>query len=397
MKTIIVNGAVWGDEGKGKLISFLSKDSDITIRCNGGSNARHKIIHNEKEYTLRLVPCGIFNNNKAVVTGNVVINPLSLNIDLQPCEETLGSLLGRLFIDENCHVTFPEHVELNIKLNSVMGTTCQGVGPTNADRLQRVGISLKRYYKGDLGKFLPLSSEEDGILQNIKKYVVNTAQLLAEERQKNPNLTVLIEGSQAFMLDNLYGTYPYVTSSATSASGLLHGAGLPMNSVSRNIAVIGAYLTRSINEPLLTRMPADKEKIVREKGREYIIQVERYRDCFWLDLVPIRYAQSINGYTEICVNKLDVLSGFDEIPVCVGYKHKGRIFETVYSWSDIEEINYEPCYKYLKGWKKDISGIKDFNKLPVEAKDYLHFIEDHISFPIKFIGTGPGPNDIIEI
>lgn len=396
MKTIVVCGAMWGDEGKGKLISYLSQHADITMRCNGGSNARHRITYNGKVIVLSLIPAGIFNSKLSIITGNVIINCTSLKQDLETCKKLIGPLNNKLFISKNCHIAFPHHISLNKASHSHIGTSGEGVGPANASRLMREGISLKRYFNSLSNDLPSLSDSDKELLNSLKEYLADVSEVVYDASQKNKNLTILLEGAQGFLLDNLHGTYPYVTSSATSTAGLLHGSGLPTSTLSRNIGVCGAYLTRAIHEPLITRV-SEKEQIILQKyGNEYIALFDRWRDCFWLDLVALQYSHLINNFTELCINKLDVLSHLDELYLCVGYKHKGKIFNRIFDYNDFHETDFEPVYKKFKGWKVDIQGIKEWHDLPIDAQNYIKFIEDYIGTPVTLIGTGPHPEDIIN-
>ena len=384
---------MWGDEGKGKLVTYLASKNDLTLRCSGGSNARHRIIYKKNVLVLSSIPVGIFQGSKAIITGNVVLNLKSLWEDILLCEKYLGPLKGKLYISENCHIIFPHHISLNQSLHNHMGTSGEGIATANADRLLRRGITLKRYYAGEPVE-LPADLKE--ILSHIKQYMTNTTKMIFSENQKNSNLTILIEGSQGFMLDNLHGTYPYVTSSAISTAGLLHGAGLPVSTLKHNIGVAGAYLVRAIHEPLITRVAVKEEKILQHYGNEYIPLFDRWRDCFWLDLVALQYSHNINHYSELCINKLDVLSHVETINICVGYQLNGSVVQQVYDWNDFHTYHFSPVYQTLPGWSQEITGCQKYEELPEQAKNFIRFIEDKLLVPVNLIGTGPKSDDIID-
>lgn len=410
METTIISGAQFGDEGKGKVCYHLSKNSDISIRCSGGTNAEHTFMHNGSMLKFRILPIGIINGNIAIITGNVVINCTILLEEIKKAKSIIGDISGRLFISENADIILPKHREIS-KSNVNIGTIGHGVGPANADRRLRQGISLKAYYN-NINEFLDISDKDKIALKKIKKYVCNTEKFLEKENSNNKKLKVLIEGNQGFLLDNLYGTYPYVTSSSLSSTAFLHGAGIAVNSLKRNVGVIRSYLSRFSVGPLVTRCTGDELNALRNAGNEYDVPTSRYErelfnynkygrkgrglDCGWLDIVALKYAHYMNSYTEFYLNKLDVLSYLDEIPVCIGYEYKGKLFHTFYEWSYLKEDDCKPVYKMIKGWKKNIFGINSPEQLPSEAEDYIKCIEDMIEVPIRFVGTGPGIEETID-
>ena len=399
MHITIVNGAHWGDEGKGKICHYLSQQTDVSVRCNGGSNAGHQVVIGNESISFRMLPIGIVNGNMGLITGEVVLGCDWLLRDIKIAEEKLGSISERLLISENAHVVLPQHRQRDTKLdqNSLkIGTTKQGIGPAISDRRSRVGVDLKSFLAGNVGSFGPLPDIYQEYRQVLQQYAGSTNEYFAKQKAQKKELKILIESGQGFMLDNTHGTYPFVTSSHTSSAGLLHGAGLPVTWLKRNIAVTKAYVTRYSVGPFVARCEPQQEQQLREFGNEYGNHSRKPMLCGWFDLVALRYAQHVNHYTELCINKLDVLSPYDEIPVCVGYKYKGQILDTLYEWNNLDQDAYQPVYKVLKGWRKDISGLQSFAELPPEAQDYIKFIEDAVEVPVTLIGTGPKNNDVID-
>lgn len=398
MKITIVNGAQWGDEGKGKLTHSLATQHDICVRCNGGSNAEHTFFHAGEIFKFRLLPIGLMQGNTAIISDNVVIGCDWLASDIKQAEKILGNLEGKLLISSNAHIVLPVHRERDAKLDDnklKIGTIRQGVGPAIADRVSRVGINVATYLENyrELADEFGCWEETENYVELLKRHVCDTKKYLFENSSDNKR--IMLEGAQGFMLDNIYGTYPFVTSSFTTTAGLLHGAGLPHHMLKRNIGVVKAYVTRFSTGPFVTQAAPAFEQLLRDTGGEYSTYIKKPMRCGWFDMVAMRYAHQINHYTEIAMNKLDVLSVLDEIPICIGYRHKGKIFDIMYDWSNQEIENYEPIYKTFKGWRQNIRGINDFNDLPLAAKDYVHFIEDELNVPIVSVGTGPEQNDMI--
>ncbi len=405
MKTIIVGGAQLGDEGKGKLTDVLAAEADISIRCSGGANAEHTVMRNGQPLRFRVLPLGILSGNLALISPNVVLGIELLARDIRAAEALLGDLTGRLLVSPDAHLALPHHIRHSKQKNSAIGTIGQGVGPANADRKLRRGLSLGRYLRAlhgdhehdhdDVELSLSPSMRED--LELIGRYVGSTNRAIAERNHRDPNTTILIEGSQGFMLDNLFGTYPYVTSACLSSAALLHGAGLPWSSVSRNIGVVKAYLSRYSRGPFVTRCAPEDERALQQHGNEVATPPDvRLIDCGWFDIVALRYAQRMNDYTELCVNKLDCLSYLDEIPICVQYRYCGEVMSDLYEWSELDTEKLEPIYEHLPGWRRDIRGVTRFDELPVAAQGYIRFIERHVGVPVRYIGTGPGREDIIN-
>jgi adenylosuccinate synthase len=398
MELIIASGAQWGDEGKGKVSYYLSQFSDVCMRAGGGSNAEASFYHQGKGYHFQMIPSGVVRGKVGILADGVLVSCDRLMLEIRQLEEEFGDISDRFMISGNAHVVLPFHrakdafLDQNVlKINTIR----QGIGPAMADRAYRVGVNVDTFIRTS-GK--PDGQDEhwedrEQYVKMLRKYRKNTKRYLAE--LKKTDKTVLIQGSQGFMLDNVHGTYPYVTSSYTSTAGLLHGAGFPYTSVSRNIAITKAYTTRFAVGPFPTECSESEQEHIRNVGNEFAHTSGTPLRIGWLDLVALRYAQEINHYTELSLTKIDVLSELKEIPVCIGYRHRGETIDTCYEWSNMDVSEYEPVYKVLKGWQRPIRGVQDFMDLPVEARDYVKFLEDQVGVPVTLIGTGPQDEEVI--
>ena len=399
MKLIVVSGIQWGDEGKGKTSFYFSQFADACVRCGGGSNAEYSFYHEGEGWHLQMIPSGVVRGKIGILADGVLIHCDRLMAEIHQVEAKFGDISDRFMISGNAHVVLPSHREKDAELDERVlniDTTRQGIGPAMADRAYRVGVNVDTFIRcsGEPASQNEHWQKREAHVEMLRKYRKNTKRYLSE--LKNTDRTVLIQGSQAFMLDNVHGTYPYVTSSYTSTAGLLHGAGLPYNSVTRNIGVLKAYPIRfDRTGPLPTECGDRDAEYIRHAGREYSYTSGRPLRIGWLDLVALRYAQEINYYTEFCMNKIDVLSGLQEIPVCIGYRYRGETMKICYEWSNAKIGEYEPVYKILQGWQRPIAGMRDFMDLPVDARDYIQFVEDEVGVRVSTIGTGPRDEDAI--
>ncbi|MCX7990855.1 MAG: adenylosuccinate synthase [Proteobacteria bacterium] len=416
MSAVVLVGAQWGDEGKGKIVDFFSEKVDVVVRFQGGNNAGHTLVVNNKKIILHLIPSGILWNNKVCVIGNGVVIDLPV---LVKEIETLNSekLIPentKLYISDSAHVIFPYHKKIDVlreKKNGVkIGTTGRGIGPAYEDKSARYGIRVgelrntenfkkrlsgileeKNEYIKCVFKEEPLSFDEvyNETLENfnkIKDFVVDTGILLNKFFREKKN--ILFEGAQGTLLDIDHGTYPYVTSSNTVSANASIGSGIPFQNIKKVIGVVKAYTTRVGNGPFPTELKDSLGDYLRDRGGEYGATTGRPRRCGWIDLVALKKSIMINGIDGIALTKIDVLNELEDINVCIAYEYNGK--EIDYMPQDIDILEkVKPIYRKFKGWKKDISQIRDGIDLPVETKDYLKFIEDFLEIKINIVSVGP--------
>jgi len=416
MPVTVVIGSQWGDEGKGKIVDLISQDIDIVARYQGGANAGHTICWEDKTFVLHLIPSGIFQESVQCVIGNgVVIDPVALMEEINMVRELGYEVEGRLFISHNAHLIMPYHKRVEEARErwrdaGAIGTTGRGIGPSYVDKFARTGIRVVDLLDRDVlrSKLLSSMEEKNAILQNvygaeeldveaiieeyvefdklIDPYVTDTTTMLGEALKEGKS--VLAEGAQGSLLDVDFGTYPFVTSSHPTVGGCCTGLGIPPTSINRVIGIVKAYSTRVGNGPFPTELEDEHGEELRRTGQEFGATTGRPRRCGWLDLVALRYTTMINGFTELAITKLDVLSNLENIKVCTGYKIDG--VSTKRFPNDIRSLErIEPEYVTLPGWQKDITGVTSYDELPSEAKDYLTFICDFLEVPAKIISSGP--------
>jgi adenylosuccinate synthase len=415
MKSIVVVGAQWGDEGKGKVVDYLAASFDYIARCAGGHNAGHTVIFNGSKFVLQLIPCGILRPGKhAVIGSGVVVDPAALVAELDTLAKAGIEIKDRLHLSNRAHLIFPYHRQMEKAAEAArgagkIGTTSRGIGPTYEDKMARHGIRV-----GDLldaarfrEKLARVVSEKDAVCRATYGVPLDTAGLaelyLAYAERLRPLISdsselindaldegksVLFEGAQGTMLDIDFGTYPYVTSSNAISGGACTGLGVGPTRINAVAGVTKAYTTRVGSGPFPTEMPDLEAKEVRDRGQEYGAVTGRPRRCGWLDLVVLRYAVRLNGITSLIVTKLDVFDTQKDIQVCTGYRFKGALIkEMPASAEDLAEV--KPEYRTLPGWQSDTFGVKDAEKLPRAAVDYLKFISDFLGVEIGMISTGP--------
>jgi len=417
MNGVVLIGAQWGDEGKGKIVDFFSERADIIVRFQGGNNAGHTIVVKDKQTILHLIPSGILWSGKVCVIGNgVVVDPKVLVEEYNKLKkDNLIPENTSLFVSASAHLIMPYHKIIDIarekKAGDVkIGTTGRGIGPAYEDKVARNGIRvgdlldadrLKRRLSTILeekNKYLSavLGEKEldfETVYQDCLSYAGQLAPMICDttlllnqyvkERKK-----ILFEGAQGTLLDIDHGTYPYVTSSNTASANASLGSGVGMNAINRVVGVAKAYVTRVGNGPFPTEDKGSLGEYLRKKGNEYGATTGRPRRCGWIDLVALKKAVQINGLDSLVITKLDVLNELETIKVCVAYKLKGQ--EIDYMPLNAEDIEAcEPVYREFSGWKKDLSKIRDSIELPVEAKDYLKFIEDFLETKIMIVSVGP--------
>jgi len=415
MPAIVLIGAQWGDEGKGKATDLLGDRVDYVVKFNGGNNAGHTVVIGDEKYALHLLPSGILTPGVIPVIGNgVVIDPAVLFEEIDGLEAR-GIDTSRLLISANAHLIASYNRTLD-KVNERflgsrrIGTTGRGIGPTYADKMSRVGIRVQDVFDEKI-----LRQKVEGALDQKNHLLVKVynrraitvdsvvEELLAHAERLRPMVvdttlelpravaagkTVLLEGGQATLLDVDHGTYPFVTSSNATAGGACTGSGIPPNAVDRVIAIAKAYITRVGEGPFPTELhDADGERL-RQVGHEFGTTTGRPRRCGWFDAPIARYAARINGVTDFVLTKLDVLTGWEEIPVCVAYEVDGERTEEL-PMTQTEFHHAMPIYEYLPGWVEDISGCRDLADLPKNARAYLDFIEEQSTARISAIGVGP--------
>ena len=415
MPGIVVIGTQWGDEGKGKVIDLLADDMHMVVRFQGGNNAGHTIMLGDTTIRLHLVPSGIlYPHITPVIGGGVIVNPAVL-LDEMERLSSLGIDVERLRVSYNSHLIMPYHVVLDGLMEERrgggrLGTTLRGIGPTYADKAARQGLRMQdmldssaffrkvkeaveeknRLIQGVYGADpldpVAVAEEYSEYARRLRPYLADTASLVRRALDEGKN--VLFEGAQGFMLDLDNGTYPFVTSSNTVAGAVCAGAGVGPRDVGEIIGVTKAYVTRVGGGPFPTEQDNEIGKAMQEVGREFGTTTGRRRRCGWLDMVALRYAVRSNTLTSLALTKLDVLSQFDTVRVCVAYRCRGELIKEFPPVLDIL-CRCEPVYRDFPGWREDISGARRLEELPVEARSYLDFVQESAGVPIRLVSVGP--------
>lgn len=418
-KVNVVLGSFYGDEGKGKIIDYLSQKADISVRCTGGNNAGHSIEVNGKKFAFHLIPSGILNEKTLAVIGNgVVIDPKVLIEEINTVKEN-GYSTKNLKISDKAHVIFPYHIEMDKLLESLrkegkIGTTARGIGPAYCDKYERCGIRMgdlvsKRFEKQlrknieNKNRIFEMYNYEtidaDKVVEEynkyadfLKEYVVDTVYLLHNALEEDKQ--ILCEGAQATLLDIDFGSYPFVTSSNPTIGGICTGTGIAAKDIGEVYGVLKAYSSRVGEGPYLTEQNNEIGDKIRELGHEYGTTTKRPRRCGWLDLVALKYAVMVNGITGLAINHVDTIGKLDKIKLCVAYKKDGK--ESLRFSTDMDYLEgCTPVYEEFDGNFGDISNIRNRKDLPENAKKYLNRIEEIVKVPIKFIGTGAGRDSMI--
>ena len=421
MPAIVLVGAQWGDEGKGKATDLLGDTVDYVVRYQGGNNAGHTVVIGSEKYALHLLPSGILSPNVVPVIGNgVVIDPAVLLEEIRALDSR-GINTSKLVISTNAHLITPYHrtidkVSERFLGKAKIGTTGRGIGPAYADKISRIGIRVQDLFDRSIleQKLQGALHDKNQVLTKVFNrknmavaeileeylayaeillpYIADTSLLL--DKALKAGKTVLLEGSQGTLLDVDHGTYPFVTSSNPTAGGACTGSGIGPKAITRVIGIVKAYTTRVGSGPFPTELLDDDGDKLRTIGHEYGTTTGRNRRCGWYDAPIARYAVRINGLTDFFLTKLDVLTGWEKIPVCVAYDVDGtRHDELPASQTDFHHA--KPIYEYLPGWKEDISKARTITDLPKNAQDYVKYLEEISGAPMSAIGVGPGRDETI--
>ncbi len=421
MSGMAVIGSQWGDEGKGRIVDLLSSRVDMVVRFQGGNNAGHTVVKGGKQFKLHLIPSGILYPEVMCVIGNgVVLNPEVLIEELDSLESEKIST-DNLKVSSNAHMVMPHHIILDKagehRLGkSKIGTTHRGIGPAYSEKAMRTGIRVQdlqdlKIFRTKLEESLKINNaviekvyglkplDPDEIFTRYSKYAKRIGKYIADttfliNRALEENKRVLFEGAQGTMLDIDHGTYPYVTSSSTTAGGICNGAGVGPSRLDEIIGVVKAYTTRVGSGPFPTEESGKIGHYLREKGCEYGATTGRPRRCGWLDAVMLKYSVMVNTIDSLALTKLDVLSSLKKIKICTGYKYKGKVYRDMPCHQTILH-KCTPLYEELKCWDEDISGVKSFDDLPDEAQSYVENIEKIIKTPVSMISVGAERNRII--
>lgn len=421
MAAVILIGAQWGDEGKGKITDFLAEKANMVVRCQGGNNAGHTVVVNGEEFKLHLIPSGILYSNKTCVIANgVVIDPAVLLQELSYLAER-GIETSKLLISSNAHIIMPYHrlfdgLEENARGADKIGTTKRGIGPAYMDKAARTGIRmidlldadefatklrrnlteknilLTKVYAVEPLDFEEIYQEYLGYAEKLREYVTDSS--LAIDQTIKAGNKVLFEGAQGTLLDLDHGTYPFVTSSHPIAGGACTGAGVGPTQIGRVVGVIKAYTTRVGEGPFPTELMDETGEKIRQLGFEFGTTTGRSRRCGWFDAVIARYAVRVNGISDFAITKLDVLTGLDVLKICVGYSAQGqRIDEFPQSQKIFNQC--QPIYEEMPGWTEDLTQVKKFEDLPKNAQNYIQRLEELSGVKATLVAVGPGREQTI--
>lgn len=420
MSGIVVFGAQWGDEGKGRFVDYLASKADMVVRYQGGNNAGHTVVADGVTYKLHLIPSGILSKKACVIANGVVIDPKALKKEIDYLAER-GVSVDQLYISDRAHMIMPYHRELDVlnekKLGDFkIGTTCNGIGPCYTDKVARTGLRMcdlidentfpaklkkcvedkneviTKVYGGEPLDYEEMLEEYRQHAKYFKPFICDTVSMLQEYHAAGKNL--LFEGAQGMLLDIDFGTYPYVTSSHPNTGGVCSGAGVGPQAITDVIGVVKAYTTRVGEGPFVTELLDATGDEIREKGHEYGTTTGRPRRCGWLDLVIVDFAAKTSGITGFAVSRMDTLGGLDKVFVCIGYDIDGKIVNT-YPASLETLAKAKPVYKEFEGWSSDLSHIRKYEDLPAAAKTYIEFIEEQTGVPVVMIGVGAGREECI--
>jgi adenylosuccinate synthase len=417
----VVVGAQWGDEGKGKLVDVLAEQADFVVRYQGGANAGHTVVTGDSQFILRQIPSGILHQGATCVIGNgVVVDPVTLFAELDALGERGIAIDGRMFVSDRAHLVLPYHKLLDAasEKSQGIGTTGKGIGPAYEDKVGRRGVRVGDLR--DMGRLHVFLSERVARANRVLEMMGSTERASLEEhvallsgyaprlnaltadtglllhRALRSGKRILLEGAQGSLLDLDHGTYPFVTSSSTTAGGAAVGAGIGPTSIDGVLGVVKAYTTRVGNGPLPSAASAEDDERLRKAGGEFGAVTGRPRRCGWFDAIVVRYAVRVNGLTGLAVTKLDVLDAFERIPVCVGYTLNGKPCEEFPDEVELLE-RVKPVYEELEGWQAPTSEARRLPDLPAAARAYLHRLEALAETPIRYVSVGTRRDQIIAV
>ena len=425
MSAFIVLGAQWGDEGKGKMTDYLAEEAEVVVRFQGGNNAGHTVEVGDRQYKLHLIPSGILYDDKLNVIGNgVVVDPKALFEEIGYLEkEGVKVTPEKLIISDRAHVIMPYHKLLDklkeeARGKNDIGTTGKGIGPCYTDKIERCGIRIcdllhEKVFEEKLREYMTMKNayitkvyggealdiertleEYNEYAKRIRPFVQDTSVKVYNEIKAKKN--VLFEGAQGMLLDIDYGTYPYVTSSNTTAGGVSNGVGIGPNMITNAVGIAKAYTTRVGKGPFPTELLDEVGEWIRETGHEYGVTTGRSRRCGWLDLVIIKSSVRVSGLTSLAVTKIDTLAGLEKIKVCVGYKFNGEIID--YFPASLEDLaNCEPVYEIFDGWDSSVADARKYEDLPENARKYLERIEEFTETKISIVSVGPKRDQTMRV
>ncbi len=422
MANIVVLGTQWGDEGKGKVVDMLAENADLVVRFQGGNNAGHTLVVDGEEFISHLIPSGILQGKKCLIGNGVVVDPAVLTEEMEGLRSRgLEISSENFYISRNAHIIMPYHKTIdaareNSLGNNKIGTTGRGIGPCYEDKVSRRGIRFVDLLSGDKGRdkivqrtkekndYLkkifgvdPLDTdaiitEFNGYAETLAPYITNVSGMISEAAKGGRH--VLFEGAQGTYLDIDHGTYPFVTSSNTVAGNACCGSGIGPTEITGVLGIVKAYTTRVGEGPFPTELFDEIGDYMQKQGSEFGATTGRKRRCGWLDMVMLKNAAILNGLTGMAVTKLDVLTGLNQLDVCVGYKYQGKTLTDFPA--DLGVLaECEPVYETLAGWTNDISNARSLDELPQNAITYLNFIEEAVGVPINIVSVGPGRRETI--
>jgi adenylosuccinate synthase len=424
MPVVIVVGAQWGDEGKGKIVDYLTKKADIVARYQGGHNAGHTVVIKNAKYVLHLIPSGILHKNTLCIIGNgVVVEPSALIEEIEGLRDKGITVSGNLLVSKNAHLIMPYHIAIDkaseqSKGRKSIGTTGRGIGPAYVDKMARSGIRVGELLTPDLFMeklqanvkqanillktlyslrgFNPkkIFDEYMGYAKILGRHIADTDLIINKAISEKKN--VLLEGAQGTLLDIDHGTYPFVTSSSAVAGGACIGLGIGPTRISKVLGIVKAYTTRVGSGPFPTELNDQTGELIREKGGEFGATTGRARRCGWLDTVILKHSAMINGLSGVAITKLDILDGFDIIKICTAYKYKGKLIKEMPKELSIFE-NCVPVYEKMEGWQESTLGVSDFRRLPKQAQAYIRRIEKLTGVRADIISTGQKRDELINI
>lgn len=424
MAVIIIVGAQWGDEGKGKIVDVLTEKADGVARYQGGHNAGHTVVIKDEKFVLHIIPSGILHKGKTCIIGNgVVVDPASLIEEIDGLKKRGIEVGENLFLSKNAHLIMPYHTAIEreqerLKGSKKIGTTGRGIGPAYVDKIARTGLRagdllypevfreklrinllsvnnlLKALYNAGGFDLENVYKEYMGYADRLSGHIADTDVIINKMIDGNKNM--VLEGAQGTLLDVDHGTYPYVTSSSASAGGACTGLGVGPTKITKVIGVVKAYTTRVGEGPFPTEIKDSLGEKIREKGGEYGATTGRPRRCGWLDMVALKYSIRVNGFTGLVITKLDILDGLEKIKMCTSYKCDGILHEEFPKELSVLE-RCEPVYEEVTGWKENTSGIKDFEKLPGAAREYIRKIESMLNTKIQIISSGQKRDELIML